>query len=147
MIISTDREQQIQELRQLSADIKCGMLTTVDANGCLHSCPMHKTGDISLDGGIWFFSSVNTQKVDDIKQNQQVNISFTSPHQQRYISISGTAELIEDRDQMQEKWQPELQTWLPQGLEEPNLVLLKVNIHKVDYWDSPSSIHPQSWGV
>ncbi|MBE9200685.1 MULTISPECIES: pyridoxamine 5'-phosphate oxidase family protein [unclassified Nodularia (in: cyanobacteria)] len=149
MTTSTDHEQKIQQLRELIADIHCGMLTTIDQNSRLHSCPMYKSGDISDhgDGAIWFFTSANTQKADDIKRNQQVNVSFTSADQQRYVSVSGTAELIKDRNQMQQQWQPELQTWLPKGLDEPNLVLLKVNIHKVDYWDSPSSIHPQTIGL
>ncbi|AHJ28064.1 pyridoxamine 5'-phosphate oxidase family protein [Nodularia spumigena CS-584] len=147
MTTSTDRGQQIQKLRELIADISCGMLTTIDQNGRLHSCPMYKSGDINSEGAIWFFTSANTQKADDIKRNQQVNVSFTSPDKQRYVSVSGTAELVKDRNKMQEQWQPELQTWLPKGLDEPDLVLLKVNIHKVDYWDSPSSIHPQTIGV
>ncbi|MEA5515320.1 pyridoxamine 5'-phosphate oxidase family protein [Nodularia sp. UHCC 0506] len=144
MTTSTHHEQQIQKLRELIADINCGMLTTIDQNGSLHSCPMYKSGDINSENAIWFFTSANTQKVNDIKRNHQVNVSFTSPNQQQYISVSGTAELIKDRNKMQAQWQPELQTWLPKGLEEPDLVLLKVNIHKVDYWDSPSSIHPQT---
>jgi general stress protein 26 len=147
MTTSTHREQEIDKLRQLIADINCGMLTTVDQHGNLHSCPMYKSGDISLDGAIWFFTSANTQKVNDIQGNSQVNISFTSHEKQRYVSVSGTAELVQDRQKMAEQWQPELQTWLPQGLEEPNLVLLKVNIHKVDYWDSAASIHPQTIAV
>jgi general stress protein 26 len=55
----------------------------------------------------------------------------------------GTAELVRDRNELQEKWQPKLQTWFPQGLDEPNLALLKVNISKADYWDSPSSSRSQ----
>ncbi|HYW18260.1 MAG TPA: pyridoxamine 5'-phosphate oxidase family protein [Nodularia sp. (in: cyanobacteria)] len=147
MTTSTHREQEIQHLRELIADIHCGMLTTIDQHGHLHSCPMYKSGDISADGAIWFFTSANTQKADDIKRNQQVNISFTSADQQRYVSVSATGELIKDRNKMQEQWQPKLQTWLPKGLDEPELVLLKVNIHKVDYWDSQSSIHSQTIGV
>ena len=147
MTTSTHHEQQIKKLRELIADINCGMLTTIDQNGRLHSCPMYKSGDINSEGAICFFTSANTQKVNDIKRNQQVNVSFTSPDKQRYVSVSGTGELINDRNKMQEQWQAELQTWLPKGLDEPDLVLLKVNIHKVDYWDSPSSIHPQTIGV
>ncbi|WP_268793582.1 pyridoxamine 5'-phosphate oxidase family protein [Nodularia spumigena] len=79
MTTSTDRGQQIQKLRELIGEISCGMLTTIDQNGRLHSCPMYKSGDINSEGAIWFFTSANTQKVNDIQRNQQVNVSFTSP--------------------------------------------------------------------
>ncbi|WP_414566718.1 MULTISPECIES: pyridoxamine 5'-phosphate oxidase family protein [unclassified Anabaena] len=143
MTTSTNRDQQVQQLREIMADINCGMLTTVDQNAQLHSCPMCKSGEISSDGALWFFSYAHSQKVNDIQHNQQVNVSFTSPDQQRYISVSGTAQLVEDRNKMQEKWQPELHTWLPKGLDEPDIILLKVNVHQADYWDSASSIQPQ----
>ncbi|MCG6136173.1 MAG: pyridoxamine 5'-phosphate oxidase family protein [Nostoc sp. LLA-1] len=143
MTTSTDRDQQVQQLREIIADINSGMLTTVDQNGQLHSCPMCKTGEISSDGALWFFSYAHSQKVNDIQHNQQVNVSFTSPDKQRYISVSGTAQLVTDRKKMQEKWQPELHTWLPKGLDEPDIILLKVNVNQADYWDSASSIQPQ----
>lgn len=142
MTTSTDRNQQIQKLHDIFADINCGMLTTVDQNGNLHSCPMCRSGEISSDGALWFFTYAHSQKVIDIQHNQQVNVSFTSPEKQRYISVSGTAQLVTDRNKMQEKWQPELHTWLPKGLDEPDIILLKVNVHQVDHWDSASSIHP-----
>ncbi|MBE9049430.1 pyridoxamine 5'-phosphate oxidase family protein [Nostocales cyanobacterium LEGE 11386] len=143
MTTSTDRDQQVQQLREIIADINCGMFTTIDQNGNLHSCPMCKSGEISSDGALWFFTYAHSQKVTDIQHHQQVNVSFTSPDQQQYISISGTAQLVRDRNKMQEHWQPELHTWLPKGLDEPDIILLKVNMNKADYWDSLSTIHPQ----
>ncbi|WP_414546241.1 pyridoxamine 5'-phosphate oxidase family protein [Nostoc sp. CCY0012] len=143
MTTSTNRDQQVQQLREIITDINSGMLTTVDQNGQLHSCPMCKSGEISSDGALWFFSYTHSQKVNDIQHNQQVNVSFTSPDKQRYISVSGTAQLVTDRQKMQEKWQPELHTWLPKGLDEPDIILLKVNVNQADYWDSASSIQPQ----
>jgi len=52
-----------------------------------------------------------------------------------------------DRDQQIQKlrslWKPELQTWFPKGLDEPDIALLQVNINQVNYWDSASSFKPQ----
>jgi general stress protein 26 len=73
-----------------------------------------------------------------------VNISFSAPNQQRYVSILGTAQLTRDRNQLQGKWQHKLQTWFPKGINEPNLALLKVKVNKVDYWESSSSSSPQT---
>jgi general stress protein 26 len=120
------------------------MLTTVDDDGSLHSRPMSIFSDIDTDGKLWFFTFANSHKVLEIQRRQQVNVSFSSPDQQRYISISGTAELVRDRNKLQEKWKPELQTWFHQGIDEPNIALLKVNINKADYWESPSSFRPQT---
>lgn len=143
MANSHEHNQKTQQLRTLIKDIDNAMLTTVDDDGSLHSRPMSIFSDIDADAKLWFFTFADSHKVLEIQRRQQVNVSFSSPDQQRYISISGTAELVRDRNKLQEKWKPELQTWFPQGIDEPNIALLKVNINKADYWESLSSFRPQ----
>ncbi len=144
MTTSTDQNQHLHQLRGLIQDIGCGMLTTIDEDGSLHSRPMDKTSEIQPDGTLWFFTNASTHKVFEIEHRQQVNVSFTSPDKQRYVSISGIAELVKDRNKMQELWKPELQAWFPQGLDESDIALLKVKIHRADYWDSQSKFQQQT---
>ncbi|MBW4564765.1 MAG: pyridoxamine 5'-phosphate oxidase family protein [Mojavia pulchra JT2-VF2] len=144
MTTSTDKNQDIYKLRGLIKDIESGMLTTIDEHGSLHSRPMAQSTEIQSDGTLWFFTNASSHKVFEIEHRQQVNVSFTSPNQQRYISISGIAELVKDRNKMQELWKPELQAWFSQGLDEPDIALLKVKINRADYWDSHSSFEAQS---
>ncbi|MCC5602988.1 pyridoxamine 5'-phosphate oxidase family protein [Nostoc sp. CHAB 5784] len=144
MATSTDRDQQIQKLHELIKNIDYGMFTTVDDDGSLHSYPMSKSGEINSEATLWFFTYAGSHKVTEIEHHEQVNISFSSPEQQRYVSISGTAQLVKDRNKMRELWKPELQTWFPKGLDEPDIALLKVNINQVNYWDSTSSFKPQT---
>ncbi|BAY89114.1 MULTISPECIES: pyridoxamine 5'-phosphate oxidase family protein [unclassified Tolypothrix] len=144
MTTSTDKNQHIDQLRELIKDIGCSMLTTVDEDGSLHSRPMEKSSDIQPDGTLWFFTNASSHKVFEIEHRQQVNLSFSSPNQKRYVSVSGSAELVQDRNKMQELWKPELQAWFPQGLKEPDIALLKVQINKVDYWDSQANFVAQT---
>ena len=59
---------------------------------------------------------------------------------QSYVSLTGTAEIVRDRQKLEELWQPQLKAWFPKELDEPDIALLKVNVEKAEYWDSPSSI-------
>lgn len=144
MLNSQDKNQKIQHLHQLIQDIDCAMLTTVDKDGSLHSRPMSLINNMDEDGTLWFFTNTDSHKVLEIQRRQQVNVSFCSPSKQRYISITGTAELLRDRNIIVEKWQPELQTWFPQGIDEPNIALLKVTTDKADFWENLSSFAPQT---
>ncbi|MEH2116376.1 pyridoxamine 5'-phosphate oxidase family protein [Nostoc sp.] len=144
MATSSDRDQQIKKLYELIKDIDYGMFTTVDDDGSLHSYPMSKSGEINSDNILWFFTYADSHKVTEIEHHKQVNVSFSSSEQQRYVSISGTAQLVEDRNKLRELWKPELQTWFPKGLDEPNIALLKVNINQVNYWESVSNFQPQT---
>lgn len=139
MTTSTDRNEQIKKLRELVKDIEIGMLTTIDEDGTLHSRPMSTNGQVEPDGTLWFFTYASSHKVTEVEQHQQVNVSFSAPSKQRYVSMSGTAQLVQDRNKIQELWKPELKAWFPNELDEPDIALLKVNVAKAEYWDAPSS--------
>jgi len=133
------RENDLEKLRELVKDIDFCMLTTVDEGGDLHSRPMSSNGDIDEDGDIWFFTNASSLKVSEISKLPKVNVSFADPDNQRYISVSGTAQLIRDRAKIDELWRPEFKMWFPEGKDDPEVALLRVNLEKAEYWDSPSS--------
>lgn len=133
-----DHNENIKKLRDLIKDIKFAMLTTIEDDGSLRSRPM-ATQDCDFDGDLWFFTNAKAPKVEEVQHDQHVNVSYAEPDQQKYVSVSGTAQLVRDRSKIEELWNPLFKAWFPQGLEDPDLALLKVNVDKAEYWDSPSS--------
>ena len=133
------RHDNLQKLREMVKDIDFCMLTTVDENGDLHSRPMSVNGDIDPDGDLWFFTSASSLKVAEISKLPKVNVSFADPDNQHYVSISGKAQLVRDRNKIDELWRPEFKMWFPEGKDDPQVALLRVNLEKAEYWDSPSS--------
>lgn len=137
MTSAIEKSNQIQKLQELIQDIEYGMLTTQD-NGCLRSRPMASMGPIDQEAALWFFTDITSHKITEVEQQQQVNVSFAAPGKQRYVSLSGTAKIVRDREKMQELWQPALKAWFPQGLDEPSIALLKVTVEQAEYWDAPA---------
>jgi Uncharacterized stress protein (general stress protein 26) len=82
-------------------------LTTMAEDGFLRSRPMSTNGNVEFDGDIWFFTYGNTHKVIEARKHS-VNVSFADIKNQTYVSISGTAELVRDKDKIKELWRPEL---------------------------------------
>jgi general stress protein 26 len=133
------RDNNLEKLRELVKDIDFCMLTTVDEGGDLHSRPMSSNGDIDADGDIWFFTNASSHKVSEIAKLPKVNVSFADPDKQRYVSVSGTAQLVRDRAKIDELWRPEFKIWFPEGKDDPEIALLRITLEKAEYWDSPSS--------
>ena len=133
------RADALQKVREMVKDIDFCMLTTVDEDGDLHSRPMSVNGEIDPDGDMWFFTNDSSHKVSEIEKLPKVNVSFANPDDQRYVSISGTAQLVRDRDKIEELWKPEFKMWFPEGKDDPQIALLRVSLEKAEYWDSPSS--------
>lgn len=114
------------------------MLTTSRSDGSLHSRPM-ATQQTEFDGELWFFTSDDSLKVDELKSRPAVNVSYADPSKNRYVSISGSAMLVRDRTMAEQLWNPLYKAWFPKGLDDPQLALLRVDVEEAEYWDAPSS--------
>jgi general stress protein 26 len=125
-------DEAVKKLGELIKDIKFAMFTTVDEEGVLRSRPM-TTQQMEFDGDLWFFTYVDTAKVDDVRQYQQVNVSYAEPDDQRYVSVIGSAEVVDDRDKMEELWNPAYKAFFPDGLSDPRLRLIKVTVSEAEY--------------
>ena len=138
------KKEDFEKLREMIKDIDLCMLTTVDESDDLHSRPMSLNGDVDEEGNLWFFTSSNSHKAREMERMPNVNISFIDTKQQHYVSISGAAQLVRDRAKIKELWKPVLKAWFPDGPDQPDVALLKVNVRKAEYWDSPSSTIAQA---
>jgi len=62
--------------------------------------PANGDSEFDFDGDLWFTYG-GASKVDEIK-HQHVNVSYAEPKDQRYVSVSGTAQLVRDRQKIEE---------------------------------------------
>ena len=127
----------VKLLNEKIKGIRIAMLTTVEPDGALRSCPM-ATQDTEFDGDLWFFTQANAPKVEEVQQNQQVNLSYIKPSEDLFVSVSGTAQLVRDRKEIKKHWKPYYQSWFPNGEDDPDLALLKVTVTRAEYWNMPS---------
>ncbi len=134
----THREK-IEKLRELIKDIDIAMLTTVDNDGTLRSRPM-STQQTEFDGDLLFLTGADTAKAYEIGRDSRVNVSYAKPDDQRFISVSGTATLLNDRAKIDELWSPIYKVFFPNGKDDPNLRVLKVTVDKAEYWDTKGII-------
>ena len=133
-----DRKATIEKLGELIKGIDYAMLTTIEADGSLRSRPM-ATQDLQSDGTLWFFTKSNAPEVDEILHDPRVNVSYADVKNNRYVSVSGTAKAVRDQRKAQQFWNPAYKAWFPDGLDDPELALLQIDIDKAEYWDSSSS--------
>ncbi len=134
-----------RKLGELIKEVKIAMLTTVTAEGSLRSRPM-ATQKTEFDGDLWFFTGASSPKADEIEQDSNVNLSYASPESNTYVSASGTAQVVQDKERAKELWNPIMKAWFPKGLDDPNLALLRVRVEEAEYWDFSSSTMVQIAG-
>lgn len=141
-----DDRSGLAKLAEMIEEARIAMLTTLEPGGSLRSRPL-ATLRVDPEGCIWFFTAESSPKVDEVQQHRQVSLSYSDPDEQDFVSVSGTAELVHDRALMQQLWTPWVKAWFPDGLDDPDLALLKVHIESAEYWDAPSSTVRRLYGM
>lgn len=126
------------KLNELIKDISIAQFTTCEDDGSLRSRPM-ATQDTDFVGDLWFFTRDDASKVRELRADEHVNVSYSDPDSNRFVSVSGRASLVRDPAKIKDLWRPVLKAWFPQGEDDPHIALIKVHVDHAEYWDAPSS--------
>ncbi|RTR28375.1 general stress protein [Deinococcus radiophilus] len=133
------REQAIQKVAELIRGIKFCMLVTQTDEGHLHSRPV-TTQDQEFDGDLWFIGGKDSEWVQDISKREQINLAYSQPDGQNYVSITGRASLVEDRTKLEEVWSDFYKAYFPEGIDDPNVQLVRVETHGAELWESSGKL-------
>lgn len=126
-------------------DVRIAMLTTFDEQQNLHSRPM-ATIRPEADGSLLFLTDADSAKVYEVNKDSKVNLSYTNPETNVYVSVSGTANAYRDAAKAAELYTEPLRAWFPKGKDDPSIMILKVTVERGEYWDSPSSLLSRAYG-
>jgi general stress protein 26 len=132
------REEGLMQIYDKIKDIKFAMFTSLGEDGVLRSRPMSTT-EAQHDGQLWFFTYDETEKTYEIEKQPRVNLAYADISNSTYVSVSGTARIVKDRNKMEKLWNPMFRAWFPKGLDQPGIALLAVSIEEAEFWDSSSS--------
>ena len=126
-------------------DVRIAMLTTFNEQHQLHSRPM-ATIKPDADGSLLFLTDKESAKVYELQKDSQVNLNYGDPSSSVYASVTGRASTYRDQAKIDELWSEPFKAWFPKGKEDPNIMILKVEIQQAEYWDTPSSFLSQAYG-
>lgn len=132
------QSEQFALLKEKIKSVRVAMLTTHTEDGGLRSRPM-QTNEMDANGTLWFFTKESSGKMDEIAQEHQVCLAYADPDSNTYVSVKGRAVQVDSQAKKTELYTPALKAWFPDGLEDPELTLLKVTIDEAEYWDGSSN--------
>jgi len=116
--------------------IKSATLTTEIGEGIIHSRPL-ATLKTDEAGVLWFFLKFSFSTAQEIADGAAVRLAYVSGDNRTFVSVTGTAALVEDAAKAKALWEPTLNGWFPEGVEDPDIALLRVDVVKAEYWNAP----------
>lgn len=128
----TKREQFLEILKPF--DI--AMLTNRNERGALVSHPLSRNKSLE-DDYLWFFTRKDSEKVTEILKDPRVNVSFAKKD---YLSIAGTAEIVEDQMIKEKLWTKANEAFFGAEVTDPNIILIKIIMDSAEYWKGENPI-------
>lgn len=127
----------VERIWKLMEKIGFAMLVTHDG-AKLRSRPMGAYVR-QKDNAIYFLCDARRHKEEEIARDPNVNLSFADTGGQKYVSLTGTAAISNDRAMIKHLFTTPAKAWWNSS-EDPNIRLLKITPDDAEFWDSPGTV-------
>ncbi|MBS3178215.1 MULTISPECIES: pyridoxamine 5'-phosphate oxidase family protein [unclassified Pseudoclavibacter] len=128
------QSDEVAKIAKLVKDFRFAMLTTIEGSGSLVAHPL-TIQEAEFDGDLWFLIQKDSTTVRNLGADSRAGVSLSS--NDSWVSLSGTAGLVNAPEKLRELWNPAAEAWFPNGPEDPNVGVLKFSASGAEYWDSP----------
>ncbi len=132
-----DTTDTLDTVRSIMKDVRTCMFVTTADDGSLHAAPM-TTQEAEFDGDAWFIAGDRSETVRNLTSRPGVNVSYSGTSS--WLSLAGTAAVVDDPAKKQELWNTFTEAWFPDGQDDPSVVVVKVSGQSAQYWDSPGRV-------
>lgn len=133
----THEDDDLSKVWKLVEKIGFCMLTTASGSD-LRARPMSAHAE-EIESAIYFLTDVASHKGDEIARHPNVCLAFADSKGQKYVSISGTAEVQNDREKIHDLWATPAKAWWD-NVDDPSIRVLKITPSSAEYWDSPGTV-------
>lgn len=126
------RSDEMARLGEIVDDFEHAMLVTRSEEGELRARPMRIVAQ-RPGGTVVFVTHRADEKVDEIASSPEVSVTLQDG--KRFVSLSGTASVDDDRDRIGRFFDASWEPWFPGGARDPDIRLIDVTPTHAEYWD------------
>lgn len=135
-IENLNNNEGVLKLKQMVENINVCFFCTDIKNNNTDTTTLMTAQNVDEEGNIWFFSGKDSDRNKAISQEKEVQLYFSHPGKNNYLIVNSEASIVLDKEKIKELWNPILKIWFKDGIDDPNISLLKVATKSAHYWDS-----------
>ena len=124
-----------EKIREIAGDTRTCMFCCNLGTQPFDATPLAVQG-VDEDGTIWFFSTKNSDRNRYLEADGASQLLFVNDGDSEYLSVSGNAVVMYDRQKVEELWSPMAKIWFQGGPTDPNLSLIRFAPSQGFYWDT-----------
>ena len=91
------------------------------------------------EGAIYFLTDADAAKADEIRRDETICLALADNRSQKYVSIAGYAEIVDDRDRVREIWSIYDKAFWPDK-NDPRIRILRVTPESAEFWEGAGAV-------
>jgi general stress protein 26 len=113
------------------------VLLTSDGLGAIHA-PALTPDEVAASRTLWFVADARTLLEWESNRRHVVTLSFQSPDERVFLTLSGRAEVVTDHEATARMWRPGFKRWFPGGADDPRLLLVQFTTYDAEFYQASS---------
>ncbi len=140
----TPRDTLLAAARDMMAKATYCALITLDASGHPRARTM-EASPLDKNMVIWMGTSRVTRKVEEIRNDPRVTLYYAHPDNVGYVTLYGTAKLVDTPEEKEKRWKEEYASYFPKG--KAGYILIAVTPESMEIVDYSRGItgDPKTW--
>lgn len=128
------KEEAIAKLKELAEKARNCMFVTKLNEFPTNARPM-SLQEVDEEGNLWFISSKQSQKNEDIQQDNRVSLYFQNISTYEFLEVSGIATIHTDEATIERYWTDFANAWFD-GKDDPDVSIICLKPINSNYWDT-----------
>jgi general stress protein 26 len=134
-----DRAADVDRVWTLIKDIPVAMVVTHESQGQRMRARPMALRPARDEGAIYFLTDVDAPKADEIRHNTSICLALVDSKSQKYVSITGHAEIIDDGDRVKEIWSVYDGAFWPDK-NDPRIRIRRVTPESAEFWEGAGMV-------
>ncbi|MEI9943329.1 MAG: pyridoxamine 5'-phosphate oxidase family protein [Chitinophagaceae bacterium] len=126
----------VEKLKELVKKANTCFFCTGGAEGPSEGVRPMSVQKVDDDGHLWFLSANDSYKNKEIDADPEVKMYFQGSAHSDFLFIKGNAFISEDKNKIDELWEPLHKAWFTEGKNDPRISVIEIIPEEGYYWDT-----------
>lgn len=129
-------EEAVKKIQELvGKGSTCFFCTHLQATGPFSTRPM-SIQQVDDEGNLWFLIANDSSTYKELREDNRVQLNLQGSAHSDFFTLYGTVTLSQDRQKIEELWEPVIKTWFTGGKDDARIAVVKVTPQEGYYWDT-----------
>lgn len=130
----------VAKIRELVGKAKTCFFCTASGEGESGGTRPMSVQKVDDEGNLWFLSADDSHKNEELAADPTVKLYFQGSAHSDFLALTGRATISREKAKIKELWEPIVNNWFTEGVDDPRITVIQVTPTGGYYWDTKHNI-------